>query len=141
MMNASSRNKALNSYQREAILSATPARLLTMLYDRLLLDLARAETAQNASDWSVASDNLLHAQDIIGELSGSLQPELWAGADQLLGIYNYAGTTLMNAHIRRDPALTRECIDLFEPLRLTWHEAAALPSGILTGAQAGGYTS
>ncbi|MFQ4148044.1 flagellar export chaperone FliS [Arthrobacter sp. LAPM80] len=140
-MIATNRARALNSYQREAILSASPARLLTMLYDRLLLDLARAEAAQTDADWAVASENLLHAQEIISELSGSLQPELWSGADQLLGIYNYAGTSLMTANIKRDPALTRECIALLEPLRLTWHEAAALPSAAVPVAPDGSYSS
>lgn len=140
MMTNTNQNKALNAYQREAILSASPARLVTMLYDRLLLDLARAEAAQTAGDWGTASENLLHAQDIVNELAGSLQVELWSGADALLGIYNYAGTTLMNANIRRDPALTRECIALLEPLRLSWHEAAALPAGALVDASSGGPT-
>ena len=44
-----------NAYGREAVLSATPARLLTMLYDRLLLDLGRAQVAQQGSDWATAS--------------------------------------------------------------------------------------
>ena len=140
-MITSNHTKALNSYQREAILSASPVRLVTMLYDRLLLDLARAESAQLESVWDVASENLLHAQDIIAELAGSLNVEAWNGADQLLGIYNYAGTALMNANIYRNVSLTRECIDLLEPLRLTWHEAATLPSDALAGAQLGSFTS
>ncbi|POH73839.1 flagellar export chaperone FliS [Arthrobacter glacialis] len=141
MMTTPNRTKALNAYQRDAILSAPPARLLTMLFDRLLLDLARAETAQNAEDWETASENLLHAQDIISELSGSLKPELWDGADQLLGVYNYAGSTLLQANIQRDRLLTQECIALLEPLRLAWHEAAALPTGAIPAAQGGGYSS
>lgn len=127
MITTSPRSKALNAYQREAILSASPARLLVMLYDRLLLDLARAEAAQLAEAWDVARQNLLHAQDIIAELSGSLDLNAWDGADNLLGIYNYAGNALMNANINRDVALTQECIELLEPLRQTWQEAATLP--------------
>lgn len=122
------RTKAMNAYQREAILSASPARLLTMLYDRLLLDLTRAEAAQLGQDWATARENLLHAQEIIGELSGSLKQGVWDGADNLLGIYNYTGTAMMNANIHRNVDLTRECIALLEPLRATWHEAALLPS-------------
>lgn len=138
MMTTPNRTKALNAYQRDAILSAPPARLLTMLYDRLLLDLARAEAAQTSHDWAMASENLLHAQDIIAELSGSLKPELWDGADQLLGIYNHAGSTLVKANIQRDRMLTQECIALLEPLRLAWHEAAALPASAMVDATTGG---
>ena len=35
-----------SEYAEQAVLSATPVQLVTMLYDRLLLDLARAEKAQ-----------------------------------------------------------------------------------------------
>lgn len=128
-------SRALNVYQRETIMSASPARLLVMLFDRLMLDLARAEEAQTTESWDVAGTNLLHAQDIIGELSGSLDLDAWDGAENLLGIYNYAGTAMMNANIHRNVELTRECIALLEPLRQTWHEAAsasiqATPGGI-----------
>lgn len=130
--NASQRNQ----YLAESVLSAPPARLLTMLYDRLLLDLARAESAQQVANWPVASENLLHAQAILTELSSSLNVDAWDGADGLLGIYNYASTALIKANIQRDAGLTREAIGLLEPLRQTWHEAAAsipAPTGTIGG--------
>jgi flagellar protein FliS len=114
-----------NQYLADSVLSAPPARLLTMLYDRLLLDLGRAETAQQTANWAAASENLLHAQAIVAELSSSLKVDAWDGASALLGVYNYVSTALINANIQRDAALTREAIDLLEPLRQTWHEAAA----------------
>ena len=64
------------------------------------------------------------------------------GADGLLGLYNYAFTALVNANIQRDPALTREAIELLEPLRQAWHEAAAAapaPSAAPAGAAAARY--
>ncbi len=60
-----------------------------MLYDRALLDLARAEDAQTAGDWGAASSHLTHAQDVIAELSSSLDLEVWPGAKDLLAIYGY----------------------------------------------------
>lgn len=124
MMNPAQKRAQLN---REAILSASPARLLTMLYDRLLLDLNRAEAAQQREDWAVASENLVHAQDIIAELVSSLNMEIWDGAQGLQSLYAFATQTLINANIRRDPAMTRQIISLLEPLRQAWHEAAAAP--------------
>ena len=126
-------------YARNAVLSASPARLLTMLYDRLLLDLVRAEDAQQNANWQVASENLLHAQAIITELLGTLKTEVWDGGENLHAIYTYSLTTLLNANIGRDAKLTRECIDLLEPLRLAWHEAAAqIPAAGAVPAAAGG---
>lgn len=113
-----------NQYLADSVLSAPPARLLTMLYDRLLLDLGRAEAAQQSANWAVASENLLHAQAIVAELSSSLKVDAWDGASGLLGVYNYVSTALANANIQRDPTLTREAIGLLEPLRQSWHEAA-----------------
>lgn len=124
MMNPAQKRAQLN---REAVLSASPARLLTMLYDRLMLDLNRAEAAQLAGDTAVATENLIHAQDIIVELTSSLNPEAWDGAPGLQGLYAFATQTIINANIRRDPALTRQVIGLMEPLRQAWHEAAAAP--------------
>ncbi len=114
-----------SQYNRDAILSATPVRLLTMLYDRLLLDLGRAEVAQLDGRWPAASENLLHAQAIVAELMSTLKVEVWDGGEGLLALYTYASTALINANIQRDVALTRECIALLEPLRQAWHEAAA----------------
>jgi flagellar secretion chaperone FliS len=131
-----------NQYLADSVLSAPPARLLTMLYDRLLLDLGRAETAQQAANWPVASENLLHGQAIIAELISSLKTDAWDGADGLLGLYNYAFTALVNANIQRDAALTREAIELLEPLRQTWHEAAAaIPAAQPTPAAAAAQAS
>lgn len=118
---------------RDAILNASPIKLLTMLYDRLLLDLRRAEEAQKVGNWPVAGENLTHAQSIITELSVSLDLKKWDGAENLLGIYNYVSSALTTSHITRDAAVTREAIDLLEPLQQGWHEAAS----ILPATQAG----
>lgn len=111
---------------RDAVLSATPVRLLTMLYDRLLLDLARAESAQISENWSAANEQLQHAQAILSELSGSLKMDAWDGAAGLLALYTYVTNALVVANVHRDTERIREAITLLEPLRSTWHDAAAL---------------
>ena len=116
----------LSQYNRQAALSAPPARLLTMLFDRLLLDLGRAETAQLTQDWQAASEQLLHAQSIVTELTGSLDLDAWDGAASLMGVYNFASKVLIDANIHRDVERTREAIGILEPLRQSWHEAAAM---------------
>jgi flagellar protein FliS len=129
-------------YNRNAILSASPARLLTMLYDRLMLDLNRALAAQQAQQWNAASEQLLHAQDILTELQTTLRTDVWSGAPALLGLYAYVNTALVHANINRDPARTSEAISLLEPLRQAWHEAstATTQAPVVTGA-AGVYSA
>ena len=113
------------AYNEQAVLSASPGQLVTMLYDRLLLDLARAEQAQVVADWAGASEQLLHAQAIIAELSSSLKIDVWDGGEGLLALYTYTSTGLVTANVHHDVALTREVIGLLEPLRQAWHDAAA----------------
>jgi flagellar protein FliS len=127
-----------SQYGNDAILSASPVRLLTMLYDRLLLDLERAAGAHGTQDWNTFSANLLHAQAIVAELRSSLKVELWDGGDGLLALYNYCATELVLANVRRDEAKVRENIELLEPLRQAWHEAAGQLSVGRTAASAGG---
>lgn len=128
-----------NQYLRDQILSATPARLLTMLYDRLLLDLNRAEAAQAQENWAAASEQLIHAQAIVTELSSSLKTGVWDGSDDLFATYVYVTNALMNANITRSIELTREARELITPLREAWHEAAALlPGSVAPAPQKGG---
>ena len=121
-------------YLRETVLSATPAQLVTMLYDRLLLDLARAEAAQVAEDWAGASKHLVHAQDVVTELANSLDVDAWQGGRDLLAIYTYLGSRLIAANVQRDVVVTRECATLLGPLRWAWLAAA---EGLAQGAPAG----
>jgi flagellar protein FliS len=114
----------LDRYAADAIMSASPMRLLTMLYDRLLLDLDRAEKAHETKSWAVASTNLLHAQDIVTELISSLKVDAWDGGERLLALYNYVAGALIDANVKRDTARIRESIELLEPLRQAWHEAS-----------------
>lgn len=126
----------LSAYNRDSVLSASPARLLTMLYDRLVLDLTRAETALTVGNWPIAWENLRHADQIVAELASSLRVDLWNGADGLLQLYTYLAELIVDVTVERDAAKVREAIELVEPLRQAWHEAAAaIPA---TGAGATG---
>ncbi|GAA3649213.1 flagellar export chaperone FliS [Microbacterium marinilacus] len=114
---------AQQRYQADAVMSAAPERLLTMLYDRLLLDIERGEAAQRAGEWQEANAQLQHAQSIVAELTASLT-DAWDGAAGLRGVYAFLTTTLVGANLGRDPERTRSCRDLVAPLREAWHAAA-----------------
>lgn len=119
----------LSAYNRDNVLSASPARLLTMLYDRLVLDLTRAEEALLAQNWPTAWENLRHADQIVAELASSLKVDLWDGAEGLLQLYSYLAELIVAGTVDHDAAKVHEAIELVEPLRLAWHEAAeSLPA-------------
>ena len=111
-------------YLAETVATASPTRLLVMLYDRLVLDLAQAEEAQRAGDRETASDRLLHAQEIVIELRASLRLDLWEGAAGLAQLYGFLLTQMIKANVRVDADLTASCRALVEPLRDAWREAA-----------------
>lgn len=112
------------AYVRDSITSASPAQALTMLYDRLLLDLRWAEQCQGLGDWMAASGHLIHAQDILTELAATLKPELWTGGPALMSLYHYVLGILRTGNAWRDIEPTVEAIELLEPLRIAWHSAS-----------------
>jgi len=113
-------------YVNDAIETASPARLLTMLLDRLCLDLEIAERALDDHDLATASRRLVHAQDIVIELQSSLDTSAWAGAPQLAQLYAFVFRRTIDANVAKDPAIVAECRRIMEPLRDTWHTAARL---------------
>ena len=115
---------ARNAYMSSMVSTASPARLLVLLYDRLTLDLERAVEAQDRADHLAASPHLLHAQEIVLELQSSLQVDAWDGAARLSAIYVWLHAEMVRANVRRDLAATRGCLTLVRPLADAWREAA-----------------
>jgi flagellar secretion chaperone FliS len=118
-------NPALRArYLADSIATASPARLLVMLYDRLVLDLERAEQALLARDRAAAGRQLLHAQDIVLELRTSLQVDAWSGGPGLDSLYTFLLTELVRANVAGDAARVAACRGLVEPLADAWREIA-----------------
>lgn len=116
---------ARHRYVTDAVSTVTPARLLVMLYERLVLDLTRGRTAIMVGDLPTANAQLTHAQDILLELQGSLRPELWSGGPALAELYTFLDRELVAANVAKDPARVQACIELVRPLAEAWRAAAA----------------
>jgi flagellar protein FliS len=112
-------------YLNDSVATASPARLLVMLYERLVVDLSQAETALDLGDRDTAGQRLIHAQEIVLELHASLRPDIWDGAANLAEIYTWVLTELVTANVRGDVTKVRSCRALIEPLGQAWREAAA----------------
>lgn len=121
-------------YLADSVTTATPGRLLVMLYDRLCLDLTRAVTALGAGERETASTMLLHAQDIVAELRGSLRVESWSAGPGLADVYSFLLTELVQANVRQDADRAAACLSIVEPLRDAWRQAveqaAPVPSPV-----------
>jgi flagellar protein FliS len=117
-------NPALRArYLAQSVATASPAQLLVMVYDRLVVDLTQAEDALRAGDRELASARLKHAQDIVAELRGTLDLSAWEGATGLSQLYGFLLTELIKANVRGDADMAASCRGLVEPLRDAWREA------------------
>ena len=112
-------------YLQDSINTATPGKLLVMLYDRLVMDLVQGEEGLRTGDREQANERITHAQEIILELRATLDVDAWAGAAGLAGLYGFLVTELIQANIQRDADKVATCRGLVEPLRDAWREAAA----------------
>ena len=115
---------ARSRYATAAVSTASPARLLVMLYDRLVRDLVTAEQALASGDLSMMGQELLHAQDIVLELRTSLDLTVWDGAQGLADLYSWLHAELIQANVKKDAARIASCRSLVEPLRDAWRTAA-----------------
>ena len=111
-------------YLSDSVSTASPAKLLVMLYDRLVLDPVQAEEALAAGDRTAAGAPLLHAQEIILELRSTLNLDVWDGAAGLANLYGFLLTELIAANVRGDIGKVQSSRALIEPLRDAWREAA-----------------
>ena len=116
-------------YLGDAVSNASPQRILVMLYDRLALDLERAQKAVAAGDREVANEQLQHAQEIVLELLTSLQIDAWEGGPRLAALYNWLIGELVQANVKLDTNRISSCRQVVEPLRDAWRQAAASLAG------------
>lgn len=117
-------NDVRSLYLGSSVETASSAQLLLMLVDRLVLDLRRGLDAQEHGDRPASHRNLVHAQQIVEELFNSLQTGMWSGATRLSDLYDYIYRRLVAANVQNDAGITRECLDLVEPLADAWHQAS-----------------
>jgi len=116
-------------YMGDTVATASPQQLLVMLYDRLALDLERAETALGAGDRNDARAQLQHAQEIVFELRSSLKVDVWEGGPRLDALYGWLITELVQANVKGDRNRVSSCRKVVEPLRDAWRQAAASLAG------------
>jgi len=112
-----------SAYVADSVSTASPARLVTMLYDRLLLDLDRAGAALDGRDFEASGTALVHAQDIVLELKAGLRADTWSGGPALDALYTFLHRELVAANVAADPAKVASCRGLVQPLAEAWHDA------------------
>lgn len=114
---------AAQRYASDATETASPAHLVTMLYDRLMTDLNAAEEAMAHGNIPVTGSRIAHAQEILLELHSTLDTSVWPAGEGLAALYLWMVNELMQARLHRQPQRIADCRGLVAPLREAWKQA------------------
>jgi len=114
-------------YRSQAIQTAPGPQLLVMLYDRLAADVDIAACSLDDQNYLVTNERLQHAQRIVRMLRHSLEPDGFTGGRDLLALYDFLLSHLVEANLRKDPEMIRECGRVIAPLREAWQRAVTNP--------------
>lgn len=113
---------AYEAYKNTAIETASPGKLLLMLYDGAIRNLDNARQAILDQDTVASHKHLLKAQDIILELMCTLNME-YDIAKNLYALYDFMYRHLVQANVKKDPEMVVEVRELLAELRATWDQA------------------
>ena len=110
-------------YQNTAVQTATPTRLVIMLYDGAIRFLSQALPCMAASDFEGQSTFIGKAQAIVTHLRATLDFEAAPGiANDLEAMYVLLNNTLTDANINDRPEKVTEVISVLRELRAAWME-------------------
>ncbi len=111
-----------NPYKRVDVETASQGKLIVMLFNGAIqrAEEARRQLERGRND--AVHNNLVRAQEIIGELRGALNMGAGSVAENLDRLYEYQQHLLIQANLRKDPAPIGECVALLSELRDTWQE-------------------
>ena len=112
---------AAATYRDHAVTTASPAKLVVLIFQRLTLDLERALHALE-TDQSPHT-HLIHAQDLLVALLDALDLDAWEHAPQLANIYLTIHQNLITANIEKNPTIIRDNLDIITELTQAWTQA------------------
>ena len=114
---------AATLYQDQSVSTANPRQLVTLLYDRVLVALARCQTSAGIE---TVNDELQRAQDIISELRATLDHDRGGDlARNLAALYDFCLDRLLAANLKKDFDLAAPVERIVGELREAWVEACA----------------
>lgn len=116
---------AKQAYTEAAVMTATPERLVVMLYDGAIRFLHQAAASIRAGDPVRTHDRLRRAEAIIDELNFTLDLEEGGEiAQRLRSIYAFCRRRLLECNLRRDADGVVQVAKLLAELRESWEQVA-----------------
>lgn len=113
-------------YLETAVETASPARLIVMLYDGAIRFINEANYAMRQRDYETQNYKLQRAQKILAELISSLDFEKGGEiAENLFRLYTYMYNQLVEANIQDAPERLEHVVVLLSELREAWDTIAS----------------
>lgn len=112
------------AYRQGAVMAATPAELIVMLYDGARRFLRQAGLAMAEGEIERAHNTLRKAELIVAHLDSVLDYEQGEVADNLHQIYSFCLAHLNSARLTQDASKLEEVSDMLGELREAWAQAA-----------------
>jgi flagellar protein FliS len=116
-------------YLREAVITATPAGRLVMLFDKMIFELGQADGGFERGDLKAVNDGLCRAQDILLALRGTLRTDIWPGANDLSQLYFALYKELLDANLKKNRAQAQRVLVVVQDLAEAWRRAGEQESG------------
>jgi flagellar protein FliS len=114
-------NQAYEQYNRNKILTASPAELTLFLYEGAIKFCNIAIMAIDQNDIQKAHINIKKVEDIIVEFRSTLNHKYQVSKD-FDKIYEYIYDLLVEANIKKDKQLLEEALKQLRGMRDTWKE-------------------
>lgn len=118
-------NRAAQMYQKNAVQTASPAKLTLMLYDGAVKFTNIAIEAIEAGDIEKAHNNIVKAQNIIVEFRSTLDMKYPVAKDFDV-VYDYIYRRLVEANMKKDKDILVEALKHIKTMRDTWREVMKL---------------
>ena len=130
-------NKYIKQYQASNVNTATPEKLMIMMFDGALQFLQKAKAAIAEGNLKERSINIDGARKIIRELMRTIDLENWNDVSkQLFKLYNKMAMNLIKANVQRNAALIDTVIEDISNIRWGFQKAIEIQTGVTTLEQA-----
>ena len=126
-------NKYIKQYQTSNITTATPEKLMIMMFDGALQFLQKAKTAIEEKNFQERSQNIDGARKILRELMRTI--DLENGNDvskSLFRLYNRMVVKLIKANVQRNAGLIDEVVEDIMNIRWGFQKAIDIQNGVST---------
>ena len=126
-------NKYIKQYQANNITTATPEKLMVMLFDGAIQFLQKAKSAIEEKNLQERATNIESARKIIRELMRTI--DLENGNDvskSLFRLYNRMVMKLIKANVSKNVSLIDEVLEDLSNIRWGFQKAIEIQSGIST---------